>query len=616
VARDVCTLSVDSEATISAPAFVKGRPVLRENWAARPTKRLEKLFRDFVNLPCRGERREYDRAEEKSFRPPTPQPLSRTLESTEIMKSVRTQITLAATVAAALSITLIGAAGAAHATGVTGASSVLAAVNNARVANGTAPFASNGYLTAFAQEVAANYAAHGRSGLTAPTADGAPQSCSGIAAVVATASGQTAAAVISAKFSASDFDRDNYGAVGYVVKGSAAYAVYVATNCASAPSDKITSGTVKLSGTPQRGEQLTAEVSGFALSDPASSTDRPKLEYSWSEKSASGDVTQLPNILPIYVPPVADIGSKISVTVTASAPGYDTVSASSAYGSAVKPGVLPNPKTLAVSGKRNVGETLSISSSAWTSGLVSPTLVTSWYRDGKTIAGATSMSYTQVAADYGHKITAKVTSSAPGFTTVSKTSATSAKTGYPFVKGVTATISGTVATGSVVTATPLLGAGAPTGAMTYSYQWYEAGKKVSGATHATHTVGTPAAESNELSVAITARAPYYTTTIITSPNHVVEKSDIFSNTPTVIHLPAEVKTGARVTITPGTWTPAPAVRYQWYCGGIGIIGATHSYYTLTAAEHGCRLALRQYVSKAGYYDGYNEVSVQLPDWTV
>jgi hypothetical protein len=265
------------------------------------------------------------------------------------MNSARTKLTLAATVAAALTLTLVAGVGAAQASNATSAASILATINKARVADGNKVFVHNGYLSDYAQEVSANYAAHGVAGLTAPTADKPPQLCLVVDSVVTTAIGPSAATTIAAKFSGSHFGMDNYGAVGYTVEGWTAYAVYVAMYCDLAPNDKITPGTVELSGTPQVGQQLTAEVSGFALSDPTSPISSRKLEYSWSETSPSGFVTQLPDTWPIYFPSAADIGTKITVTVKATAPSYAPVSATSAYSTPVVAGVLPSPKMLTVS---------------------------------------------------------------------------------------------------------------------------------------------------------------------------------------------------------------------------------------------------------------------------
>jgi hypothetical protein len=131
----------------------------------------------------------------------------------------------------------------------------------------------------------------------------------------------------------------------------------------------------------------------------------------------------------------------------------------------LKTATVPHPITQTVTGERNVGETLTASLSGWTLG----TVTEQWYRDGKAIAGATSPTYMQVTADYGHEITVKVTGSAPGYTTVSKTSVTTVKTAYPFMTGLQVTVAGNLATGSIAAAQTDAGTDFPMYGVSYTY---------------------------------------------------------------------------------------------------------------------------------------------------
>jgi hypothetical protein len=68
------------------------------------------------------------------------------------------------------------------------------------------------------------------------------------------------------------------------------------------------------------------------------------------------------------------------------------------------------------------------------------------------------------------------------------------------------------------------------------------------------------------------------------------------------------KVGYRLSITPGTWGPAPVdMSYQWYRDGVAITGATASSYLLTGAEYGTKISVRV----TGRKDGYNGVFRQL-----
>ena len=77
-----------------------------------------------------------------------------------------------------------------------------------------------------------------------------------------------------------------------------------------------------------------------------------------------------------------------------------------------------------VSGLAKVGETLTVDHGTWTP---TPEFATRWYRNGKSISGATKETYKLTKSDVGKTITVKVTASGRGLQTVSKTSAPTAK---------------------------------------------------------------------------------------------------------------------------------------------------------------------------------------------
>jgi hypothetical protein len=437
------------------------------------------------------------------------------------MTSIRSRRIIGATVVAAVSLTLslVAGAGMAQATNATSAASVLGAINTARASHGLSAYRTNGYLAAYAQEIASVYAAHGlNAAISAKTADSPPSNCTNKNVDLATAKLSGSTAALSQRFTSDNFNSDNYASVGFVLKGSKAYAVFAAVFCGTSPNDKIGPGAVTLSGTSQVGKPLTAKVTGFTKSDATGPSDVASLKFEWGAQSPEGNfVERSSGAADSYTPLPSDVGWKIIVLVTATAPGYNAAAKDSGYSTPVKLGTLPTPSTQVVSGKRNVGWPLTASTSGWTSG----SLVYQWYRDGKPIGGATGQSYMQVAADHGHKVTVRVICQEVGYSTASRTSKTAAKTAYPFLMLVDPVdITGIRFVGNLVSAN--VGAWSPTTSpITYTFQWYEGGKKVSGATHSTHTIGHVAGETNSISVAVTAHESHFTATTVVSPTESV-----------------------------------------------------------------------------------------------
>ena len=60
------------------------------------------------------------------------------------------------------------------------------------------------------------------------------------------------------------------------------------------------------------------------------------------------------------------------------------------------------------------------------------------------------------------------------------------------------------------------------------------------------------------------------------------------------------KVGAKLTASPGTWSPAADVTYQWRAGGVDIAGATGPTFTVGEAQLGQRVRVVVTASKLGY----------------
>ena len=151
------------------------------------------------------------------------------------------------------------------------------------------------------------------------------------------------------------------------------------------------SGTVKVSGTPQVGQVLTAAVSN--------TNNTGKLSYQWyrGNTPVSGAVGAT------YILTNQDLGSTMLCKVTSS---VQTGSIQSAATAAVKPQELTG--TVTISGSLLVGSVLTATVSDTNN---TGTLSYRWYRDKTAIAGATGATYTLTAADEGKTLYCAVTSS-------------------------------------------------------------------------------------------------------------------------------------------------------------------------------------------------------------
>ena len=102
----------------------------------------------------------------------------------------------------------------------------------------------------------------------------------------------------------------------------------------------------------------------------------------------------------------------VPVTVNDTTPGVDAalerVDRSEGPGSTARAPINTLPPV--ISGTDAVGEVLTCADGSWT-GTPTPTFSVRWLRDGSTIIGATTNSYTVRSADEGHRLACEVTAS-------------------------------------------------------------------------------------------------------------------------------------------------------------------------------------------------------------
>ncbi|MEI5671669.1 MULTISPECIES: M1 family aminopeptidase [unclassified Nocardioides] len=332
-----------------------------------------------------------------------------------------------------------------------------------------------------------------------------------------------------------------------------------------------------LSGTPTVDTAVTA-VTGSWDAGTA-------LTYAWSVAGTPVSGATAAS----YTPVAADLGKALTVAVTGTKAGYTTVTRTSAAVNVVAAtiGTAPVPT---LSGTPTVDAAVSAQTGTWTSGTA---LTYQWSVAGTPVSGATSASYTPVAADLGKALTVAVTGTKAGYTTVTRTSAA--------VNVAAATLVTTpkpVLTGdAIVDRTLTADAGTWDGGVTLAYQWIVDGTEVAGAVGPTLDLGA-ADLGKEVAVAVTGTKPGYTSVTVESEPVTVAPATIAS-TP-VPRLVGTARFGSTLSVAAGSWDAGVALAYQWRRNGSPIAGATGTSYRLGVADLGDRITVAVTGTKPGY----------------
>ena len=163
-----------------------------------------------------------------------------------------------------------------------------------------------------------------------------------------------------------------------------------------------------------------------------------------------------------------------------------------------------------IGGTAKVGNTVSVSNlGAWSPAPTSATY--QWYRAGAAISGATKSSYSLVAADRGKKVTVRVVGKRDGYKDTLSPAATAVSVGYGTLASSKPAIYGRGVVNTTLTALP----GTWTRGVTFSYQWYADGKKISGAARSSYVI--PASMvGKKITVTVTGNLAGYTAKTVTS----------------------------------------------------------------------------------------------------
>jgi hypothetical protein len=358
-----------------------------------------------------------------------------------------------------------------------------------------------------------------------------------------------------------------------VTKTSDPTAPVVAGDLTSTPVPTIT-------GTPKVDVELTAV--------PGSWDEGAELAYQWL---ADGEAVEGATD-PTYTPGPGKLGDTITVTVTGTKVGYETVSRTSEATEPVVAGDLTSTPVPTITGTPKVDVTLTAVPGSWDEGTE---LAYQWLTDGNPVDGATGTTYTPGAGKLGAVVTVKVTGTRAGYDPVTRTSeATSAVVAGDLTSTPVPTITGTPRVAAQLTAVP----GTWDSGSSLAYQWLANGTAIDGATSATFTP-TGAQYGAAITVKVTGTKAGYTTVSRTSAATAAVAAADLSSTP-VPTITGTPKVGVQLTAVPGTWDSGTTLTYQWRADGEVIGGATGSTFTPGAGVFGAAITVTVTGTKTGY----------------
>lgn len=361
------------------------------------------------------------------------------------------------------------------------------------------------------------------------------------------------------------------------------------------PGDLTATPNPTIAGTPKVGVLLTALPGDW----DADTT----LDYQWL---ADGD--PITDATASELLPSADLfGAIISVAVTGSKPGYTAETKTSAPTAAVASGDLVATPVPTITGTPKVDAELTANAGTWDADTA---LTYQWFVDGDAVEGATLATFTPTGTALGLALSVAVTGTKTGYTTVTKTSASTAEVGAAsLVDTPTPTITGTPKVGVALAAVT----GTWDAGTELSYAWYADNELIEGQTEAQYTPAA-AALGKGISVAVTGTKLGYLSVTETSAltEAVVIGTLSLTPVPVIVGTP---QVGVPLTVDAGTWDEGTTLDYRWYVGGVEVgavsapvfslmaAAAPSNSYTPTADDLGKSIA----VTVSGTKDGYTEV---------
>jgi subtilisin family serine protease len=349
----------------------------------------------------------------------------------------------------------------------------------------------------------------------------------------------------------------------------------------------ISAPTPTIRGNAVLGQTLTAVTGSWSPS--------PALKYQWlrSGRAVAGQTKAT------YKLGSLDLGKQISVRVTGSRSGFGSRILTSARTTAVLAPFTSKPTfTISVPTRKAVGSVLTmVPSGSWSPAPSS--IGYQWFRNGEPIAErSTSSSYTLTEADRGALITAEARAVRGNYITAAVlSSAVQPLTGTPMSSAPIPTISGFPVVGESLTAT--VGTWESTAGVTLEnlqLRWFSGTTLVSSGSDTYSVTSDDAGKKITFSVTGSLES-FQTVTRTSAPTAVVTGTFISAPTPTIR---GNAVLGQTLTAVTGSWSPSPALQYQWLRSGRAVAGQTKATYKLASIDVGKQISVRVTGSKSGY----------------
>jgi hypothetical protein len=357
------------------------------------------------------------------------------------------------------------------------------------------------------------------------------------------------------------------------------------------PGQFTTVGTATVSGQPYVGDCLTAEEGTW---DPTPDA----FEYQWLRAGSPipGATSRR------YTPTSDDLGSSLSVTVTATKSGYsDTPTTSTASADIQQPGALDSSQPT-ISGDPEVGSPLIADAGDWGPGPVD--LSYSWMSDGSVVQEGASTTYTPTASDVDKSISVRVKGSEPAYATTTSTSDPTAAVAAGRLSTDTPVISGNTTVGSTLSAAA--GNWGP-GTVTFDYAWSSGGTQVQDGPSSSYTlVGSDA--GNTVTVKVTGTEPGFTPASRSSAQTAVIATGTLTTTPAPT-ITGTAAVGSTLTANTGTWGPGTvSFDYDWFSNGQQVQDGASPTYVPSISDIGNTITVTATGSETGYADAFETSS--------
>jgi surface antigen len=262
-----------------------------------------------------------------------------------------------------------------------------------------------------------------------------------------------------------------------------------------APGTFLNTAAPSIDGTAQVGVPLTAAKGSWS--------PRATISYQWvaDGQLVPGATEQT------FTPRPQDLGTKISVEVTATRLGYLAAAVPSAPTTATLPGVITNHRAPVVSGRAVVGHRLRSTDGSWS--LTPDGVRYQWYAGHTPISGATHATYVVTGAEAGRRIHVVVTARHDGYTRQPAASDATDRVVFGRISFAKPTVRGHAVVGRTLRAR--LDDVAPSSA-TPHFHWYRDDQPIRGARDASYVVRT-ADLGHSLHVVVTMRAQNWVTRV-------------------------------------------------------------------------------------------------------